>query len=98
MRTGVGLTDRAALSLWDHELFASLQLLTDDLLTDHPAVVTYTKPARLWLPNLIFGIILITVFTVFRVLCSKMKKRTDIRIFISVIIHKYYILINHIKK
>jgi len=80
MRTGEGLTHRTTLSIWDGELFASFQLLTPDLLTDHLAFVTDTKSARLWLPDLIFGIILITVFTIFRVLCSKTKIKTDIRI------------------
>jgi len=83
MRTGEGLTHRTTLSIWDGELFASFQLfqlLTADLLTDHLAFVTDTKSARLWLPDLIFGIILITVFTIFRVLCSKTKIKTDIRI------------------
>lgn len=77
-RAGEGLADRAALSLRDHEIFASHQILTADLLTDHLAFITYTQSARLWLPNLIFWIILITIFTVFRLLCSKMKIKTNI--------------------
>lgn len=99
-RAGEGLADRAALSLRDHELFASLRILTADLLTDNLAFITYTQSARLWLPNLIFWIILITIFTAFRFLCSKMTMKTSINIYsirhVLPNMHKYYIHIYHI--